>query len=107
MMNIVLAGACLSILCEVTQYITKRGCADVNDVLFNILGIIVGVVLTLNVRWSKYQDFDFLLVRGGSTQAKSKDCTKKRKSNYKDNEIGHTVKTPFCKSLIIYLYAER
>lgn len=54
MMNIVLAGACLSILCEVTQYITKRGCADINDVLFNILGIIVGMVLTLNVRWSKY-----------------------------------------------------
>ena len=54
MMNIVLAGAWLSILCEVTQYITKRGCADINDVLFNILGIIVGMVLTLNVRWSKY-----------------------------------------------------
>ena len=54
MMNIVLARACLSILCEVTQYITKRGCADINDVLFNILGIIVGMVLTLNVRWSKY-----------------------------------------------------
>ena len=54
MMNIVLAGVCLSILCEVTQYITKRGCADVNDVLFNILGIIVGVALAFKVRWSKY-----------------------------------------------------
>ena len=106
MRNIVLAGACLSILCEVTQYIMKRGCADINDVLFNILGIIVGVALALNIGWSKYQNFGFLLVCGGSTQAKSKDCTKKRKSNYKDNEISHTVKAPFCKRLIIYLYAE-
>ena len=54
MRNIVLAGACLSILCEVTQYIMKRGCADINDVLFNILGIIVGAALAFKVRGSKY-----------------------------------------------------
>ena len=54
MTNIVLAGACLSIACEMTQYITKRGCADINDVLFNILGIIVGVALAFKVRGSKY-----------------------------------------------------
>lgn len=54
MMDIVLAGACLSIACEMTQYITKRGCADINDVLFNILGIIVGVALAFKVRGSKY-----------------------------------------------------
>lgn len=54
MRNIVLVGACLSIACEMTQYITKRGCADINDVLFNILGIIVGVALAFKVRGSKY-----------------------------------------------------
>ena len=56
MRNIVLAGACLSIACEMTQYITKRGCADINDVLFNIFGIIVGVTLAFKVRGSKYQN---------------------------------------------------
>lgn len=54
MTNIVLTGACLSIACEMTQYITKRGCADINDVLFNIFGIIVGVALAFKVRGSKY-----------------------------------------------------
>ena len=39
----------------------------------------------------------FFSVCRSNTQAKSKDCTKKRKSNYKDNEIDHEVNVPFCK----------
>lgn len=36
----------LSVCCEVLQYCTGRGMADVNDVLFNTLGAAVGACLT-------------------------------------------------------------
>lgn len=41
--KIVVAGFGLSVFCEVLQYLTGRGMADVNDVLFNTLGALVGV----------------------------------------------------------------
>lgn len=53
MRNIILVGMCLSITCEVAQYITKRGCADINDVLFNVIGVIAGVVFSWKVRQNK------------------------------------------------------
>ena len=43
--KIVFAGVALSIFCELMQYLTKRGMADVNDVLFNTLGAFVGVCI--------------------------------------------------------------
>lgn len=43
--KIVAIGFALSVFCEVLQYLTGRGMADVNDVLFNTLGAAVGVWL--------------------------------------------------------------
>lgn len=43
--KIVAVGFALSVFCEVLQYLTGRGMADVNDVLFNTLGAAVGVWL--------------------------------------------------------------
>ena len=43
--RIVVAALMLSVCCEVLQYYTGRGMADVNDVLFNILGAAVGIRL--------------------------------------------------------------
>ena len=42
----------LSVFCEVIQYITHRGMADVNDVLFNTLGTAVGAWISKNVQKS-------------------------------------------------------
>lgn len=44
--KIVAVGFTLSVFCEVLQYLTGRGMADVNDVLFNTLGAAVRVWLT-------------------------------------------------------------
>lgn len=44
--KIVAAGFVLSVFCGMLQYLTKRGMADVNDVLFNTLGAAVGVCIT-------------------------------------------------------------
>ena len=43
--KIVAIGFALSVFCEVLQYLTGRGMADVNDVLFNTLGTLVGVLI--------------------------------------------------------------
>ena len=43
---------------------------------------------------------DFYSVCRSSTQAQSKDCTKKRESKHKDNKIDHKIKAPFCKRVI-------
>lgn len=43
--KIVAAAFMLSVCCEVLQYFTGRGMADVNDILFNTLGTAVGVWL--------------------------------------------------------------
>ena len=51
--NSVLMGICLSICCEILQYFTKRGWADINDVLFNIIGTITGVVIACKTYWEK------------------------------------------------------
>ena len=39
----VLTGAALSVFCEWMQYVTSRGMADVNDIVFNTLGAAAGV----------------------------------------------------------------
>lgn len=41
----VVAGFAISVFCELMQYLTGRGMADVNDILFNTLGAAVGVWL--------------------------------------------------------------
>lgn len=41
--KIVVTAFILSVCCEVLQYFTGRGMADVNDVLFNTLGAAVGI----------------------------------------------------------------
>lgn len=46
---VVVAAFLLSVFCEVLQYFTGRGMADVNDVLFNTLGAVVGVWLAERV----------------------------------------------------------
>ena len=43
--KIVAVGFAVSMFCEVLQYLTGRGMADVNDVLFNVLGALVGVLI--------------------------------------------------------------
>lgn len=43
--KIVAIGFALSMFCEATQYLTWRGMADVNDVLFNTLGAVAGVCI--------------------------------------------------------------
>ena len=47
--RIAIAAFILSVGCEVLQYFTGRGMADVNDVLFNTLGAAVGVWLAEKV----------------------------------------------------------
>ena len=47
--KIAIAAFILSVGCEVLQYFTGRGMADVNDVLFNTLGAAVGVWLAEKV----------------------------------------------------------
>lgn len=47
--RIAVAALMLSVGCEVLQYFTGRGMADVNDVLFNTLGAVVGVWLAEKV----------------------------------------------------------
>lgn len=47
--KIVIVSAALSVCCEVLQYFTGRGMADVNDVLFNTLGAAVGIWLAEKV----------------------------------------------------------
>lgn len=47
--KIVAVGFILSVFCEVLQYLTGRGMADVNDVLFNTLGAAVGVWLSRRI----------------------------------------------------------
>ena len=34
-----------SVLCEIIQYFTHRGVADINDVLFNLIGACAGALL--------------------------------------------------------------
>lgn len=46
---VVVAAFLLSVFCEVLQYFTGRGMADVNDVLFNTLGAVMGVWLAERV----------------------------------------------------------
>lgn len=41
----ILAGVSLAVCCETLQYVTGRGMADINDVLFNAIGACVGVAL--------------------------------------------------------------
>lgn len=43
--RIAIAAFMLSVCCEVLQYFTGRGMADVNDILFNTLGATVGIWL--------------------------------------------------------------
>ena len=47
--RIVIAAFMLSVCCEVLQYFTGRGMADVNDILFNTLGAAVGIWLAEKV----------------------------------------------------------
>lgn len=42
---VILAGVSLSVSCETIQYLTARGQADLNDMLFNTLGTALGVWL--------------------------------------------------------------
>lgn len=47
--RIVIAAFMLSVCCEVLQYFTGRGMADVNDILLNTLGAAVGAWLAEKV----------------------------------------------------------
>ena len=43
--RIVAVAFMLSVCCEILQYFTGRGMADINDILFNTLGAAVGIWL--------------------------------------------------------------
>ena len=47
----VLATACFSLIVEVLQLITRVGSCDVDDVLLNTLGGVIGYLLFMLVRW--------------------------------------------------------
>lgn len=42
---VVLLGLALSLVCEAAQYLTGRGWADINDVIFNTVGAALGALL--------------------------------------------------------------
>ncbi len=42
--QLLLLGASLSVFCECVQHLTERGCADVNDVLWNVVGMAIGAL---------------------------------------------------------------
>lgn len=44
--KVIFGALALSVCCEGLQYITTRGYADVNDILFNALGAAIGACLT-------------------------------------------------------------
>ena len=46
----ILSGTALSVFCEGMQYITGRGWADINDVVFNTLGMAVGIWLARKMK---------------------------------------------------------
>ena len=51
---LIIGGLELSAACEVIQYYTGRGWADINDVLANVFGMVFGMILgSIPVRWSK------------------------------------------------------
>ena len=39
--RLLILGVALSVFCECVQYLTGRGCADVNDVIWNVVGMAV------------------------------------------------------------------
>ncbi len=43
--KIICLSAELSVVCELVQYLTARGWADINDILFNTIGAVVGIWL--------------------------------------------------------------
>lgn len=45
-----IAAFLLSVCCEVLQFATGRGMADVNDVLFNTLGAFAGVWMAESIK---------------------------------------------------------
>ena len=49
--KIVAIGFALSVFCEALQYLTGRGMADVNDVLFNTLGTLAGLCIAKRLRF--------------------------------------------------------
>ena len=51
---LIIGGLELSVACEVIQYYTGRGGADINDVLVNVLGMVLGMILvSIPVRQNK------------------------------------------------------
>ena len=48
--KIAIAAFMLSVGCEILQYFTGRGMADVNDVLFNTLGAFAGVWMVESIK---------------------------------------------------------
>lgn len=42
--QLLVPGAALSVFCECGQHLTGRGCADVNDVVWNVVGMGVGAL---------------------------------------------------------------
>lgn len=42
---LIIGGLELSVVCEVIQYCTGRGWADINDVMANVFGMVLGMIL--------------------------------------------------------------
>lgn len=47
--NALLVGACLSILIEVLQFVFKKGFSEVDDVMHNTLGCLIGYILCMTI----------------------------------------------------------
>ena len=54
--TVIAGGAILSMCCEAIQYLTKRGWADINDILFNTLGAAADVALMMLWNRRKYHE---------------------------------------------------
>lgn len=48
--KIILLGASLTLLVEISQYISIRGIFDINDIIYNLLGYIIGALIVRSIR---------------------------------------------------------
>ena len=55
-LQLLLLGAGLSVFCECAQHLTARGCADVNDVVWNVVGMGIGAWVNILVHQACEED---------------------------------------------------
>jgi glycopeptide antibiotics resistance protein len=61
--KVVVIGFCSSAFIELTQYVTARGLAEIDDVISNTLGVVIGVLLWVLMKKGieRYIDVRYIL----------------------------------------------